>query len=349
MNNVLLMTDKLITGGAEMYFCKLENYLRDGNITVYTAAGPGELYNQIQNKDHFIPMSLKNHLANLYVLRKHVTNLNIGVIHANSLRMLLYAIVIKRFIRRRLKLVYTKHNITILEKKAPFVFTNILNKQVDQIITVSDFEKENLRQFGVQEERIQTIYNGVDTAKFSFQPKKHKKTCNVGILARLSPEKNHALFLRIANEFKNVDQVIFHIAGDGPERSSVEKMVDELQLHHKVKIHGNLTSPYEFIRTMDILLLTSHREVFPMVVIEAMATGTPIVSVDVGGIKEAIFNHKTGILISTHSEKDFVKKISLLLDDEKLRHVLVVTARKKVEQSFSVFNMIQSTSEIYQR
>lgn len=347
MNNILLMTDKLTTGGAERYFCKLENHLRVENMTVYAAAGPGELYKQIQNKGCFIPISLKNHMVNLYVLRKHVAHSNIDVIHANSLRMLFYAVAIKRFMSGRLKLVYTKHNITILEKKAPIMFTKMLNNYVDQIITVSHFEKENLVQLGVRDERIRTIYNGVDIAHFSFQPKKNKKTFNIGILARLSPEKNHALFLRIANEFKDVDQVMFHIAGDGPERSSVEKMIEELHLHNKVKIHGNLTDPYEFICTMDVLLLTSFREVFPMVVIEAMAAGTPIVSVDVGGIKEAIFNHETGILIAKHSEKDFAKKIILLLNDEKLRRMLVVKARKKVEQSFSLFNMIQSTSEIY--
>jgi glycosyltransferase involved in cell wall biosynthesis len=348
MNNILLLTDKLKTGGAEMYFCKLENHLRDEWLTVYAAAGPGELYDQIQNKRFFIPISSKNHIANLYVLMKQIASLNIDVIHANSLRMLLYAIVIKRVSRRNLKLVYTKHNITILEKKAPLMFTKMLNDHVNQIITVSHFEKENLAQFGIRDERIRTIYNGVDIAHFSFQPKKKTETFHVGILARLSAEKNHALFLRIANEFRDMDHVMFHIAGDGPERTSIKKMIDELHIHHKVKIHGNLSDPYEFICTMDVLLLTSLREVFPMVVLEAMASGTPIVSVDVGGIKEAIVNHETGFLISQHSEKEFAGKIKLLLDDEKLRHVLVTTAREKVERSFSLSNMIHSTSEIYQ-
>jgi glycosyltransferase involved in cell wall biosynthesis len=348
MNNVLLLTDKLITGGAEMYFCKLENHLRDENMTFYSGAASGELYSQIHNKHHFIPLSLTNHLANLYTLSKQVTKLDINVIHANSLRMLLCSILLKKITRRNIKLVYTKHNVTILEKKMPLLFKKTLNKYVDQIIAVSNFEKENLLQFGVRTDLIRTIYNGVDVDQFSFQPVQTKEMFNIGILARLSKEKNHELFLKIAHELKDVRNVMFYIAGDGPEREYVEKLIEELQLNCKVKLLGNASNAYEFICNMDLLLLTSLREVFPMVVLEAMASGTPIVSVDVGGIKEAVVDHETGILISQHSEKEFAKQIRLLHDDEGLRQRLGSIARKKVETSFSLSNMIHSTLETYQ-
>jgi glycosyltransferase involved in cell wall biosynthesis len=347
MYNVLLLTDKLITGGAEMYFCKLENHLKDENMTFYSAAATGEMYNHIQNKNNFIPLSLKNHLGNLKTLRKQVIQKGIYVIHANSLRMLLYSIAIKKITKREIKLIYTKHNVTILEKKIPLLFKKVLNRHVDQIISVSNFEKENLLQLGVRKELIQTIYNGVDLDQFSFQPQQSQETFNIGILARLSKEKNHKLFLTIANELKDMEHFTFHIAGDGPERDFVEKEMKNLKLSHKVKVLGQVSNPYEFICNMDLLLLTSFREVFPMVVLEAMATGTPIVSVDIGGIKEAIVDHETGILISHHSEKEFAEKILLLHDNEDLRQDLGSTARQKVEESFSLANMVHSTLKTY--
>lgn len=348
MYTVLLLTDKLITGGAEMYFCKLENHLKDENMTFYSAAADGEMYNQIHNKSNFIPLSLKNHLGNLKTLRKQVIQKAIDVIHANSLRMLLYSIAIKKITNREIKLVYTKHNVTMLEKKIPFLFKKVLNRHVDQIISVSNFEKENLQQLGVRKELIRTIYNGVDLDQFSFQPQQAQKTFNIGILARLSKEKNHKLFLTIANELRNMDHFTFHIAGDGPEREFVEKEIKKLKLCHKINVLGQASNPYEFICNMDLLLLTSFREVFPMVVLEAMATGTPIVSIDVGGIKEAIIDHETGILISHHSEKEFAEKIMMLHDNEDLRQDLGSTARQKVEESFSLSNMIHSTLKTYQ-
>jgi len=275
----------------------------------YSAAGPGELYEEIHHKQNFIQLSLKNHPVNIISLSKQVTKLDINIIHANSLRMLLYSIAIKKITGRKIKLVYTKHNVTILEKKLPSFFKEVLNKHVDQIIAVSNFEKENLLHVGVRSELIRTIYNGVDVEHFAFQRPQSKETFNIGILARISKEKNHELFLKIASELKEIENVMFFIAGDGSERAYIEKMIGDLNLVHKVKLLGNLSNPYEFICNMDLLLLTSYREVFPMVVLEAMASGTPIVTVDVGGIKEAIMNFETGILIPYHSEKEFSKQI----------------------------------------
>ncbi|MGG4265233.1 glycosyltransferase family 4 protein [Peribacillus simplex] len=348
MNNVLLLTDKLIIGGAEMYFCKLENHLHDENMTFYSAAATGELYKQIHNKQQFIPLRVNHHLANLKLLCKQVSQKRIDVIHANSLRMLLYSIAIKKLTRRNIKLVYTKHNVTILEKKMPSLFKRVLNKHVEQIIAISHFEKDNLLRLGVRQDLIRTIYNGVDVEHFSFKQLKPIETFNVGILARLSKEKNHELFLKIVNELKDVPNVMFYIAGDGPEREFVDKMINNLNLRHKVMLLGNASNPYEFICKMDLLLLTSLREVFPMVVLEAMAAGTPIMSVDVGGIKEAVVDHETGILISHHSEQEFAKQIKSLQGNDDLRQRLGSKARQKVEESFSLSNMIHSTLKTYQ-
>ena len=317
-------------------------------MTLYSAAATGDMYDHIHNKSNFIPLRLKNHLANLHILRKQVTQKGIDVIHANSLRMLLYAIAIKKMTKRDIKLVYTKHNVTILEKEFPSLFKKVLNRHVDQIISVSHFEKENLLQLGVRNDLIQTIYNGVDLEQFAFQPLQSPDTFHVGILARLSKEKNHTLFLNIANELRDREDVMFHIAGDGPERKFVEEEIKKLQLTHKVQVVGQVSNPYAFIGNMDLLLLTSFREVFPMVILEAMATGTPMVTVDVGGIKEAIVDHQTGILIARHSAKEFAEKIKLLHDNETLRQALSNKARQKVEESFSLSTMIHATLKTYQ-
>ena len=97
--------------------------------------------------------------------------------------------------KKKIKVVYTKHNVTILEKKMPILFRYFINKYVNNIITVSEFEK-NLISMHVAEEKIKTIYNGVDIEKF-YSSKKTESTYNVGILARLSKEKNHQLFVKL--------------------------------------------------------------------------------------------------------------------------------------------------------
>ncbi len=99
--NILLMTDKLITGGAESYFCKLESNLRDENFTVYTAAGDGELYESLTRKENFMLLSRWNHLRNIYYLRREICDRKIEIIHANSLRMVLYSFLLQKSMKKR--------------------------------------------------------------------------------------------------------------------------------------------------------------------------------------------------------------------------------------------------------
>jgi glycosyltransferase involved in cell wall biosynthesis len=345
--NVLLITDKLITGGAEIYFCKLENKLSDYHAMVYTAAGSGELYKNIKHKERFVELSKSNHLLNMWRIRKIIREKNIDLIHANSLRVVLLLLMIRMSIFRAFQCIYTKHNVTILERKMPSLFTILLNYFVTRIITVSHYERENLIALGVYNQKITTIYNGVDLHQFQFHPKRGSAVFKVGILARMSEEKNHSFFIEIANQLRDESHIEFYAAGNGPEYKAIKEKIRDLNLSHKIKLLGNVNHPEEFIKEMDVLLLTSKREVFPMVILEAMAVGTPIISINRGGIKEAVINNKTGFVITEHSVEAFCSKILILEQDRSLRIKLVKTARSKVIQDFSLDSMVNLTYKEY--
>jgi len=345
--NILVITDKLIFGGAEMYFCKLENQLHDPNINFHYAAGSGELYEKIKHKNSFSEISRTKHLQNIKKLKKILITKEIDLIHANSLRMVLYFIFIKKLTKKNFKIVYTKHNVTVLEEKNRFLFSHLLNKYVDRIITVSDFEKFNLVNAGIKPNKITTVYNGVDLQQFVFHRKEKGGTFNVGILARLSEEKNHELFINIAHQLRDVPNLMFYIAGDGPEYQKLKNIIRTLNLSHRIKMVGIVHKPEEFIKSMNLLLLTSYREVFPMVILEAMAVGTPIISIDRGGIKEAIIENKTGFLINNHSVDDFCKKILFIESEEQVWNQCIENARRKVEEEFSLDQMVSNTLQEY--
>lgn len=347
--NILLMTDKLTTGGAEIYFCKLENNLPQDKVTVYTAAGSGELYKHIKHKDRFLELSKSNHLLNLWRIRKLIRNKKIDIIHANSLRVVLLLLFIRLTILQSFQCIYTKHNVTILEKQAPDLFVFLLNKFVTKVITVSHYERNHLIELGVHRQNITTIYNGVDLDQFQYQNKRSEMVFKVGILARLSEEKNHTLFIDIANQLKQHTNIEFYAAGDGPDYQIIKDKIIKANLEHRVTLLGNIDEPEKFIKEMDVLVLTSKREVFPMVVLEAMAVGTPMISIDKGGIKEAIINNETGILISEHSVDMYCTKIRELQQNKQLRLNLTRRARQKVMNEFSLNNMVMKTFEEYGR
>ncbi|MEK4029888.1 glycosyltransferase family 4 protein [Pseudobacillus sp. FSL P4-0506] len=345
--NVLLMTDKLITGGAEHYFCKLENQLNHPKLVFYTAAGKGELFGKISNKEHFTPLSRSNHLLNLLTIKRKVLEHDIDIIHANSLRMALYAIAMKRLIKKGIKIVYTKHNVTMMEKNLRPLFAQLLNRHITKIITVSGYEQENLLQLGIQPSKITTIYNGVDLNQFTYHQKERKNGFKVGILARLSPEKNHTLFLEIARKLKNDPDIQFYIGGEGPEYVRISQMIEEWGLTRHVHMRGEVNDPENFIKEMDVLVLTSHREVFPLVVLEGMAVGTPIVSVNTGGIKEAIISSELGYLVPDYSAESFCEHIVSLKENQQLRVGIARRAREWVQKNFSLEKMVSSTMKEY--
>ena len=141
---------------------------------------------------------------------------------------------------------------------------------------------------------------------------------------------------------------MFYIAGDGPEKESIMKEIEKYGLQQRVKMLGNISEPHEFIGNMDALLLLSFREVFPMVVIEAMATGTPIVSIDVGGIHEAVIDGESGVLISEYCEYEFASALEELQGDEQRVNDIRLKAREKAVRYFSLAKMIEETKNIYE-
>ncbi|MCM3707859.1 MULTISPECIES: glycosyltransferase family 4 protein [Cytobacillus] len=344
---VLIITDKLDFGGAEMYFCKLENHLQDSNITFHFAAGNGQLYGRIKNKQRFHELSRTNHIQNIKKLVKIVLEKKIDLIHANSLRMVLYCICVRKISTIKFKIVYTKHNVTILENKSRRAFAYLINKCVERVITVSDFEKNSLIEAEVKENKITTVYNGVDLNQFGFSQKKKGEFFKVGLLARLSEEKNHELFIRIADKLRDIPHFEFYIAGDGPRKQKIKSMIETCNLSHKIKLVGAVNRPEEFIKNIDILLLTSYREVFPMVILEAMAVGASVIAIDRGGIKEAIIDKETGFLIRRHSADEFCRMILKIESDESLKYKLIENARRKVEEEFSLDKMVENTLREY--
>ncbi|WP_282137437.1 glycosyltransferase family 4 protein [Rossellomorea aquimaris] len=345
--NVLMLTDKLTMGGAENYFIKLENKMTGSGFRFYTAAGGGELTDKISNKHNYMELTRKNHFLNLWRLTRHINKQAIDVIHANSLRMVLYAGCLRMLaFNRKMKIVYTKHNITSLET-FPKLFSSLMNLCVTSIITVSEYEKRVLVQYGVQEDKITTVYNGVDLEKFPFTEKPQPEVFKVGILARLSPEKNHSLFLDIAATMKDEKDLHFYIAGEGPERESIQKKIQKLRISDRVTLLGEVQEPHQFIQSMDALLLTSEREVFPMVILEAMATGTPVITINRGGISEAIADGETGMMVNSHSVKAFCEKISTLKSNWELRKMIISAAHQKVVKNFTSKQMVTRTLKQY--
>ncbi len=190
-----------------------------------------------------------------------------------------------------------------------------------QIITVSNSSKEDLTGLGLgAEELIEVINPGVDID--SFQPAQktpHPSICYVG---RLKPYKNIDVAIRaFAKLLKYFPTAIFTIAGGGESESELARLVSKLKLTTSVNILGQVSEERkkQILAQNWCMIQPSTIEGWGITVIEANASGTPVVASDVKGLRDSVAHLKTGFLVPAKDVAKFAKAVKKIIDDDELR------------------------------
>jgi glycosyltransferase involved in cell wall biosynthesis len=159
-----------------------------------------------------------------------------------------------------------------------------------------------------------------------------RATVRIGFIGRLDPVKRIPDLLR-AMLFVRGGQL--HIFGAGEERSKLDQMVLDLHLCERVTLRGPSAGPLEALRQIDLLVLPSQAEGFPLVLIEAMAAGVPIVGTDAPGIRDVIVAGCTGLLVPVGSPPELARAIQTLIDHPQQRRHLAAEAISDVQRRFT--------------
>lgn len=226
----------------------------------------------------------------------------------------------------------------------------LISKSFHKVIAVSEDIREFLiRKHGFRNDRVEVIHNGVRIPG-QFDRKEPKGLFVIGSAGRLTPVKDYPLMIRVAREVANsADQVCFELAGDGPERERIKALIKESRLEDRFRLCGFLEDMDAFYRGLDLYLVTSFHEGIPMTVLEAMASGLPVVAPAVGGLKEIIAPGVEGYLVDTRDPVEFAQRCLDLYKDLSLRLRMGSAARHKVVGEFSVARMAESYYRMYQR
>ena len=167
----------------------------------------------------------------------------------------------------------------------------------------------------------------------------------VGIVARLVPVKNHAMLLRALVQMKI--PVVAFIVGDGPLRSELEQMVDDIGVREKVRFLGEVRTERNLNWYFDVAVLCSLSEGFPNSVIEAMAAARPIVATDVGGVRDAVQEGRTGFLVPSDGVAVLSEALTRLGQDPPLRAKLGAQAQVTARACFGRVDVMQRLTSIY--
>lgn len=232
---------------------------------------------------------------------------------------------------------------------------NIINNHkifTDQIITVCEDSKKKLLKRGITKVPITTIYNGIDIERFTLDEKKYdsKGKIALGFFSRLSTQKDVPLLLesirRLVKEKKDVKLII---AGDGDQKKYVKQYIAEHRLQDYITYLDFCKNISEQFLKIDILVLPTHYECFPMILLEAMCTGTPVIASDVGGVSEMVKDGFNGYLVQAENINEFLEKINCYIEDKSLIETHGKNGKKHIKEKYSKDRMVLQYSDIYVR
>jgi glycosyltransferase involved in cell wall biosynthesis len=191
------------------------------------------------------------------------------------------------------------------------------------------------------------MHNAIDLDRFQPAEKQIKKN-DITIIGSLVDKKGQQLAIDCIAELKNRGvEIHLNILGDGVNRKALQNQINQLSIHNSVTLHGNVKYPEQFLQSSSIYLHTAIYEPFGLVLIEAMASGLPVVCTDGKGNRDLIHEGENGFMVWERDPKLLADKIELLLKNETLRKEMGEKARK-FAQNFGIDKYVNRLIEIYE-
>jgi glycosyltransferase involved in cell wall biosynthesis len=228
-------------------------------------------------------------------------------------------------------------------------------QSASKIIALTKDIKQHLIQFGVSKKKIEIIPNAVDTEKFSpekrnlLQERWGITSPVVLFVGRLSIEKDVCTLLRaFSNVVKEIPKAKLVIIGKGSEEMNLKRFLELNSIPHVFflgKVENSMIP--NIYAGADVFVLPSTREPFGNVVLEAMASGKPVIGSFVGGMKEVIVDGVTGYHAEPRNDRQFSELILRILVDSGLKEELGANARQRAENHYDKDLIMKRITRIY--
>ena len=231
----------------------------------------------------------------------------------------------------------------------------------DLFLPISNYWKRKLIRLGCNEKKIIVHRTGINLEKFNFFERRKQSGEPIKILTigRLVEKKGHEYAIRaiakIIQENKNIN-IEYIIAGDGPLKNKLESLVLKLGIKNYIKFLGaveqdEVLALYQQAHIFVLPSITARngdQEGIPVVLMEAQATGLPIISTYHTGIPEVVVDGKTGFLVPEEDVDALAERLEYLIEHPELWPDMGHAGRKFVEEKYDIKRLNQNLVEIYQ-
>jgi glycosyltransferase involved in cell wall biosynthesis len=209
-------------------------------------------------------------------------------------------------------------------------------------------------QYKLSPGKVRFIPNGVDTDHFQPQPEKSLRrqlgisgeTLLFGYIGRLGWEKNLPWLVRTFCRAR-LDGAKLILVGEGPARPPIEAVIQELGAHDRVILAGSSDQPAAFVAAFDALVMSSFTEQASLALLEAMASGLPVVSTDVGDSRDMLVPGQSRFVVPVDDEAGYIRALRELAANPGVRSRLGSENRARCVEVYSLSAMIAAYRDLY--
>ena len=351
---ILHVITSLRTGGAEKLMVDLLPRLRDLGNDVELLVFDGirtPFYEQLETAGIKIhALSVGRNVYNPLNLIKLIPYLKrYDVVHTHNTAPQLFAAIGHRFCKG--KLINTEHS-TSNRRRKWFLFNYIdrwMYSRYDKVICISAIAEKSVREhIGGHPLNICTINNGVDTQRFIHaEPCEeicicYKKLKTAIMVAGFRWEKDHTTLIKAYTHLP--DDYHLLLAGTGVLQKEVEELCKELHLENRVHFLGMRSDIPQLLKSVDVVIMSSHFEGLSLSSIEGMASGKPFIASDVDGLREVV--NGAGILFPHEDDKKLAEEIEKLCTDSDYRECTIKKCQERA-MHYDISAMAQNYHKLY--
>jgi len=350
MRRVVLYTDSPVIGGGEHFARDLLAKVHPpvepvvvgvrADVVAFIASGRQGMQTRV-----LPPVRGRGDLASLFEHARTLRQLDANVVHVNQhLWSGQYGVIASAL--AGLPSVCVVHGVMPPSSTSQRYLTIATAHLSRHFVGVSHFVAARIRaELRLGGGRVSTIYNGIPPE----EPEAASSTTRMlpgtilGV-GRLAREKGFDLLVEAMPYLPGRHLLL---AGDGPERAFLAALVSSLGVDDRVEFAGWVSEPWAGRFRPDLLVVPSRFEAMPLVILEAMRAGVPVVAARVGGTPELVVNNVTGLLTEPESPRSLAVAIESLLEDSQRREEMARAAKRRLAERFSDSTMVASYEDLY--
>ncbi|MBE0434003.1 glycosyltransferase [candidate division WOR-3 bacterium] len=350
---VVNVINSLTIGGAEKLLCR---FVEDCRRRLHCAVDVVTIYRHDRPAD---PTGRAGALISLNINRKYDMRIpfQLGrvfrkgkyrIVHAHLFPASLFIAVVSLLANKKIHFIFTEHNVFNRRRTRSWfrIFDRLIYSRYEKIVCVSDTVRHELLQWIPQlHSKTVVIRNGIP---IPGRQRRIGRKYDIIFVGRLTTAKGLDVLLRAVSELKpNALVKRAAIVGQGPLLPFLKAEVHRLEIDDTVHFLGARDDVNELLAQSKIFILPSRWEGLPLSMLEAMASGLPVVATNVGGIPEVIVDGVNGILVPPSSPGRLAEAIARLVSNRRLALELGQNARRHIEQHYSIRLYSENMLKLY--